>query len=186
MPRLRPRARNPKAPARPCAPVRALTILVALLLAGCAGGGEPATTTTPSAASTPTTPSTPAAASPAATSPAAPTESTFTPGVVYERRFDYLGNKEEIRDNFTVPTGANLIRFTVTTGGKPVDGSFQNAVMDVYAPGFTSPMFAELPGQEAAKTYTLNHTAGHPWWGKWMVRYAGQGMTSVELSVSVE
>lgn len=166
---------------------RALRALATvLLLAGCAGApaDDPTPAATPTPVSVPAPATTPSAAAPVpSTASATP---TFTPGVVYERAFDYAGNTAEVRDNFTVHPEARVIRFTITTGGKPADGSFQNALMDVYAPGFTSPLFAELPGQEDAKTYTRDQTGGGPWAGKWMARYAGQGKTSVTLRVAVE
>lgn len=151
-----------------------------MLLAGCAtpdASREP----TPSGGAIATTPATGSSA-PAPT--IAPTSSGPRLGVVFDETFDFDGNQNETRRRFTIDRGVGKISFHVDSAGKPADGSFVNAVMDVYSPGSTGAMFAELPGQNPARNYTVEQNGFDPYWGEWMVRFAGQGKTSVRLVVT--
>lgn len=156
-------------------------ILVLVALAGCAE--EPSMSPSPPATSPAAYP--PAASMPPPPSAAAPTSAAPPPaqqGVLFERTFDFAGNRNETRLRFEVPTGTQRLAIFVDSAGPPSDGSFTSAVMDIYPPGYTSPMFAELPGEEK-RQYTREMYA-EGFWGEWMVRFAGEGGTSVTVRVS--
>lgn len=171
--------------------MRSLVVVLLLVaaLAGCATSSPPsATSTTPSvASSTPvtSTPATATTATPSAPATTAPATGGSALGVVFDETYDYAmhGGNETSR-TFEVPREAKKITFFVESGGPPADQSFQSAVMDVYAPHTTSPMFAELPGQQA-RNYTQEQTAGEGFWGTWKIVFAGQGKTSIHVRVTL-
>lgn len=172
--------RRVQTPGRPCRRVRLLVpVLAALALAGCAADlDDPASPATnpPLVSATPS----PEPTSPRPSAPAAPRL-----GILFEETYAYRDRTDETRREFVVEPGVAKLTFFVDAAGPPPERGFTSAVMDVFAPRTTSPMFAELPGQEK-RSYTQELTVGEPHHGTWMVRFAGTGDTSVTLRVVAE
>lgn len=167
---------------------RCVAMLTFLLLAGCAApqqtpGPSPGVTTTPTSIVAVSTSPTPAP-SPTAATPSPSPEVRL--GVVFDETYDYSahGGNETIR-LITVGPGVTSIRFDITSGGPPADGSFQSAVVDFFFPRSTSPFLAELPGQQAHSfNFTRYVDASSP--GDWKIRFAGQGKTTVHVVVTLQ
>lgn len=155
--------------------MRALVVLAALLLAGCAGSGPAATTTPGSPASQEATPS---AASPTPTPTPAP---TLQLGVVLDVTHDFARDAPANR-TFNVTGGEHNVTIFVETSGPASDGRFSNSVVDFYFPTTTSPFLTELPAQQA-HNYTV---VQQPLQGTWRVVFDGGGPTSAHVRVTLQ